>query len=282
MHLVCELQSTFFTPNEHAPEPIYWLKDYFSLAENISVFNDYSNGYHQFLAQSLAMNAPLPLTALQRCWQGKATDNKAWGSLQLVNWQAGRDEMALQPEQDLQVTPLEHDAIERSMLALLREDGFALETHAQGAWHISGDDLALLHCADLSRAAGHPLREYVPRSKDKTQAKSAKKWLRIANELQMMLYQHPVNDARAASKQPALNAVWLSGCGVLPSPAPSKPEWTHLRIKQVFDLSAAIEAHSPTKLTLCSADKVITLEKASFMQRLFRPQLTMQTLLALL
>jgi hypothetical protein len=282
MHLVCELQSTFLTPHEHAPEPIYWLKDYLLSSHNISIVDGYSNGYHHYLAQSLTLNTPLPMTALHRSWHGLATNNQAWGTLQLVNWQAGRDEIALQPEQDLQVTALEHDAIERSMTPLLLEDGFTLHKHTEGAWHISGDDLAHLHCADLARAAGHPLRSYVPRAKAAQHDKTAKKWLRITNELQMLLYQHAVNDVRTTNKLPALNAVWLSGCGVLPSPTPHKPEWTHARIKHLADLHAAVQAHTPTKLTLCSADKVITLEKASVMQRLLKPKLTLQSMLALL
>jgi hypothetical protein len=41
--------------------------------------------------------------------------------------------------------------------------------------------------------------------------------LRLHNEAEMLLYTHPVTDARAAQRLPAVNAIWLHGAGVLPA-----------------------------------------------------------------
>jgi hypothetical protein len=43
---------------------------------------------------------------------------------------------------------------------------------------------------------------------------------RLQNEMQMLLYTHPINDARAARGAPAVNSFWLSGTGDLPANAP--------------------------------------------------------------
>jgi hypothetical protein len=41
----------------------------------------------------------------------------------------------------------------------------------------------------------------------------ATKWASFQNELQMLLFEHPVNMAREAKKLPAINSVWCYGCG---------------------------------------------------------------------
>jgi hypothetical protein len=39
---------------------------------------------------------------------------------------------------------------------------------------------------------------------------------RLQNEMQMLLYTHPVNEARSARGEPAINSLWFSGTGRLP------------------------------------------------------------------
>jgi hypothetical protein len=41
----------------------------------------------------------------------------------------------------------------------------------------------------------------------------AKKWRRLQNELQMILHDHPVNEARLERGELSINSVWLYGCG---------------------------------------------------------------------
>jgi hypothetical protein len=43
-------------------------------------------------------------------------------------------------------------------------------------------------------------------------------WQRIANEAQMLLHEHPVNIAREARSENAINSVWFWGPGALPQP----------------------------------------------------------------
>ena len=44
----------------------------------------------------------------------------------------------------------------------------------------------------------------------------AAKWNRLLNEMQMLMFEHPVNQAREQRGELAANSVWLSGGGVLP------------------------------------------------------------------
>ena len=56
---------------------------------------------------------------------------------------------------------------------------------------------------------GEPLRPNLPRGKD---ARLVERWM---NELQMLLFTHPVNAAREACGVPPINLVWLWGFGSL-------------------------------------------------------------------
>jgi hypothetical protein len=42
-------------------------------------------------------------------------------------------------------------------------------------------------------------------------------WHQVLNEIQMVLHEHPVNEAREARGEPAVNSVWLWGAGRLPA-----------------------------------------------------------------
>ena len=41
-------------------------------------------------------------------------------------------------------------------------------------------------------------------------------WASFTNELQMLLFEHPVNQAREAKHLPAINSIWCYGCGEKP------------------------------------------------------------------
>jgi hypothetical protein len=278
MHLVCELSPFVLQPNIQAPKLIYWLKD---IAISVNLFtqtSNYTSKYEALLANALNLKPPLPLTALQRYWQGLETSLQAWGTLQLVHWQVGRDEIVLHPQLELHVTQAEHEAIERSIAPLLAEDGFTLYAQSAGSWHMSGADLAQLECATPERAAGRDMRSFAPKSVNTTSKTTARKWQRIANELQMLLYTHAVNDARAANSKLTLNAVWLSSCGALPKPAPAAPAWTHVYVNSVDALEAALEKHQPATLTLCGQSACVTLQKQPAWKRIFKRTPTLEAL----
>ena len=58
------------------------------------------------------------------------------------------------------------------------------------------------------------------------QGAEASQWNKIINEVQMLLHDHPINQQREAIGLPAINSIWLSGGGVLPSVVESN--FTHV------------------------------------------------------
>jgi len=108
------------------------------------------------------------------------------------------------------------------------------------------------------------------------EAKAAAPLRRLQNEMQMLLYTHPVNDAREARGLPPVNSFWLSGSGALPAgyqlPAakaqplvadqlrqPALTEnwsawtqaWQALEASHIPPLLQALDHGQPVQLTLC-------------------------------
>ena len=67
--------------------------------------------------------------------------------------------------------------------------------------------------------ATHPLREVAGNNVDSflPAGKNALHWHRICNEIQMLLHNHAVNEAREERGEPAINSVWLWGGGRRPA-----------------------------------------------------------------
>jgi hypothetical protein len=66
----------------------------------------------------------------------------------------------------------------------------------------------------LERVRGQKVDPWMPRTE------AARLVRRLQNEMQMLLYTHPINDARVARGAPMVNSFWLSGTGDLPADAP--------------------------------------------------------------
>lgn len=66
--------------------------------------------------------------------------------------------------------------------------------------------------AQLESVFGNEIGNFLPHGAE------AARWHRRLNEMQMLLYTHPVNDIRASLGQPLINSVWLWGGGQYPLP----------------------------------------------------------------
>ena len=136
---------------------------------------------------------------------------------------------------------------------------------------MQGPLLAQVCCASLARVSGANIRPWL------TDGSLPGPLRRLQSEMQMLLYQHPVNDARLARGQLPINSFWLHGAGepraaaagsvVLHSelldaaqqgPEAWRAAWQALDATQLAPLAAA--AHLPTdlRLSLCSQGTAIT------------------------
>ena len=96
--------------------------------------------------------------------------------------------------------------------AHLRVDGVRLAFVDTNTWHLTCDREINALTERPEWLIGEPLRPNLPRGND---ARLVERWM---NELQMLLFSHPVNAAREAHGLPVINVVWLWGFGPKPPP----------------------------------------------------------------
>jgi len=101
---------------------------------------------------------------------------------------------------------------EASAICASLKDHFAMQgleffaPHPQ-RWYVKVKDQPRIRCAPISQAIGNDVRMLLPTGED------ALEWNRIFNEIQMLLYSHPVNESRERRGELPINSVWFWGSG---------------------------------------------------------------------
>ena len=167
-------------------------------------------------AQALGLQAQdglLPWAALQAysLQLPAAKPGEGWAWLTPCHWQVNTDHVRMADPADCQISPQESHMVMESLRAFLLEDGITLHgLQADGNWLALGAAFHDLPTASLARASGGAVDHWIPRQ---AQAQPLR---RLQNEMQMLLYTHPMNDARAARRLLPINSFWISGTGNLP------------------------------------------------------------------
>ena len=178
---------------------------------------------HECLAHAhlQAADGLLPLGALAARAAG-LDESAAWGLMTLCHLRVQSDHVAMREPDELALDALESDALGQAMRPYFLEDGLRLHPQRPGQWLVCGELLRDLPTASLERVRGQAVDAWMP------QGERARPLRRLQNEMQMLLYTHPVNDRRAERGLTTVNAFWLSGTGSLPPNIPSKPTATLL------------------------------------------------------
>jgi hypothetical protein len=141
----------------------------------------------------------------------------AW--LAPAHLEAGMNDVRLSDPAALQLTDEHSRALLAACAPLLADDGVALRYARPDAWLAQGELLDGLACWSPRRAAGRSLMPGQGLRADDL-ARQAQ-WLRLASELEMLLYAHPVNEARERAGLATINALWVHGAGRLEAGAAS-------------------------------------------------------------
>ena len=199
----------------------------------------------------------------------------AWALLTPAHWQLGRDHVSLLDPDALALEEPESRALFESFRGWLESDGFVAAWGASGRWYAARPDLAGLATASLDRAIGRSVDLWLRASaagETPAQAGARKVVRRLQSEAQLLLHEHPVNEAREARGALPVNSFWVSGCGVpQPAGAAATPRiddslrapllgadwaawaeaWRALDAGLLADLLVAQRAGEPVALTLC-------------------------------
>ena len=168
----------------------------------------------------------LPWAALHALADGIDVADHAWGELTPAHWHVGRDHITLADPQALALTAQESRHVFDAVRPLFESLGWLLAWGAPTRWYAAHPSLAGLPCASLDRVIGRNVDLWLPSHPQAGRVR------RLQNEVQMLLYQFPMNDEREARGALPVNSFWLSGCG------PAQP----VRSDEPFELDDRLRA----------------------------------------
>jgi hypothetical protein len=139
--------------------------------------------------------------------QTDADPQSGWAFMTLCHWEIQTQQVFMHDPNGLHITTTEADTLLKTMQPYFAGDGIRLYPYQNGTWLAQGPHLFALPTASLSRVNNQRVDEWMPRQ---PQAKAV---LRLQNEMQMLLYTHPINDARSVRGAPIINSFWVHGTG---------------------------------------------------------------------
>jgi len=216
-----------------------------------------------------AADGLVPLGALQVLQSGGDPGDAGWAWITPAHLLVGRDRIDMAPPPALQLDAEDSRTLLAAMQPFFAEDGITLAYDAPLRWLARGEMFRTLPTASLDRVVGRPIAPWVPAGD------AGRPLRRLQQEMQMLLYTLPLNDARERGGLLPVNSFWASGSGALPSaPRPTRPAglqvtpylrdaalaadwpawaaaWQELDARDGARLLGALEAGQEVRLTLC-------------------------------
>jgi hypothetical protein len=231
--------------------------------------------HERVMAQALGFADPLhgPWAAWQTAAGGEdAARAQAW--ITPCHWQVGMDQVVMHNPADLQLDDTQSQALLLAMQPYLQADGLHVRWHDALHWHASGPLIEDLRTASADRVIGANVKPWI------TDGRWPPALRRLQSEMQMLLYTHPVNDARAERGLSPVNSFWVHGAGRCSAarPADAAPSVQALdALREPFlhgdpqrwrQAWLAIDTHlgslpEPGALSLCGEHVAHTFEAAS-------------------
>jgi len=182
--------------------------------------SDLTPAHEHVMGEEAGCNGPDGLVA----WAAKEASDRGlidlhgaegWAWVTPCHWEVEMDHVRMSDPVRLALTPHEADGFRNAMQDYFSEDHILLFSpapgHTHSRWLAKGPLFINLPTASLDRVIGRTVDPWLPRQ---AQARDLR---RLQNEMQMLLYTHPLNDQRARQHLPTVNAFWVSGTGNLPS-----------------------------------------------------------------
>jgi len=246
----------------------------------------------------------LPWAAHAATQQGLASvpTQEGWAFITLCNWHVGNGQVTLGDPAFLQLDEATDAVLLKAMQSFFAEDGIALHPHKPGQWLAQSPLLVGLPTASVDRVIGRNIDPWLVGSHNAAELLSpaAKLLRRLQNEMQMLLYTHPVNDARSLT----INSFWVHGTGPYTPLSRAAPAlvntlrssalqqdfigwldaWQQVDAEVIAPLLARVAAGEPQRLVLCGEHECHVYDSAapSLWQRVrnrFAPK-TLDTVLA--
>src|SRR5574337_374857 len=209
------------------------------------------------LAEIFGLGADAPVATLRRTGEPNLAPpepGRAWLCADPVCLHFAREHLILSDASGLDLSIEEAAALVAALNETFSDLGH-FEAGAPDRWYLRLAAPTNARFSPLSDVTNRPVGHFLPEGPD------AALWARTMNEVQIVLHNHPVNQAREAAGRPIANSLWLWGAGGdVPSlRAPAPTVLARGPVARGLALAAGLETGSPA-LPRGGADVLIVLE----------------------
>lgn len=155
-----------------------------------------------WLCDAFRVEAIAPLTLLA---DGVPPGDAYWLRADPVGVSMQRDQMVMQG--NLEISAAEAAQLCASLNIHFAADGLSFVAPHPQRWYLRLAQQPDINTSPLSKVVGADMHAHLPFGAE------ALHWHGVLNEIQMLFYEHAVNEARTLSGKPAINGVWLWGGG---------------------------------------------------------------------
>ncbi len=134
-----------------------------------------------------------------------------WLRADPVHLRLHRDQLLLADSGVFNISKEEADQLVPALNRHFERDGLHFLAPRASRWYLRLEHKPEMATHALGETIGRDVNARLPAGKD------AMRWHAISNEIQMLLHDHPVNEAREAKGEMAVNSVWLWGGGIRPA-----------------------------------------------------------------
>lgn len=186
-----------------------------TLLARASVAPERSYSLESWIAQRFSQvenDETFPLAAIASCAEQIADSSAAnWLRADPVHLSVNRDRVVLLDASQLEITIAESKALILSMQMHFANDGLTFSAPDPNRWYVASDKPIAIRTHPVSHVRGRNVANYWFDGVDRAL------WQTRLSEIQMLLHAHPVNEAREAAGQLAINGMWFWGEGKAPN-----------------------------------------------------------------
>lgn len=121
-----------------------------------------------------------------------------------------RDSFSLSSPVPLALSSAESESLLESLNGHFVSDGLKFIPGASGHWYLQQANQPQIATSHPELAVNRDINAFLPQGPD------AARWNQLINEIQMLLFSHPVNEVRESNGLPPCNSLWFWGGGKLP------------------------------------------------------------------
>ena len=136
--------------------------------------------------------------------------NDYWLRADPIHLRIERGQIVLADSQVFRISPEEVEEFTGLLNRHFASNNLAFLPLRPDRWYLRLSATPALQTHPLSQVTGKNINHLLPSGAD------GMAWHGIFNEIQMLLHEHPLNQAREARGEPAINSVWFWGGGIMP------------------------------------------------------------------